>query len=163
MIKVLVAQNVSAPPFMNNSVNIESTCISSHRKRSANELAVRLGEWNFKEPSESVPHQDYLVKEILVHPNHVPSILAYDVALLILSQPAVLGHTVDTLCLPPPFYDFKDHVCVVSGWGKDVFSEVGKFQQVSYKSVNSKVNWQISMLLVFNSNFLQELFRLTTF
>lgn len=97
-------------------------------------MAVRLGEWNFKEQSESVPHQDYLVKEILVHPNYVPSLLAYDVALLILDQPAKLGHTVDTICLPPPFYDFKDHLCVVSGWGKDMFSETGKFQQVSSKS-----------------------------
>lgn len=70
-----------------------------------------------------------------MHPNHVPAILAYDVALLILDQPAQLGHTVDTICLPPPFYDFKDHSCVVSGWGKDMFNEAGKFQQVSYKSV----------------------------
>lgn len=101
-----------------------------HEKRTAREVAVRLGEWNFKEQSESVPHQDYLVKEILVHPNYVPSLLAYDVALLILDQPAKLGHTVDTICLPPPFYDFKDHLCVVSGWGKDMFSETGKFQQI---------------------------------
>ncbi|KAG0715765.1 Phenoloxidase-activating factor 2 [Chionoecetes opilio] len=63
-------------------------------------------------------------------PNYVGSILSYDVALLILDSPAQLGHTIDTICLPPPHLDFHHHRCVVSGWGKDMFSEVGKFQQI---------------------------------
>lgn len=98
--------------------------------KTASELAVRVGEWNFKEQSESMPHQDLRVREVLVHPNYIHSILAYDVALLILDQPAKLGHNVDTICLPPANYDFRDHKCVVSGWGKDIFSEAGKFQQI---------------------------------
>ncbi|MPC13167.1 Serine proteinase stubble [Portunus trituberculatus] len=98
--------------------------------KTASELAVRLGEWNFREQSESVPHQEYGIQEVLIHPKYVGTVLAYDVALLILDQPATLGHTVDTICLPPPNYDFRDHTCVVSGWGKDMFSETGKFQQI---------------------------------
>lgn len=98
--------------------------------KTASELAIRLGEWNFRERSESVPHQEHRIQEVLIHPNYVKTILAYDVALLILENPATLGHTVDTICLPPPNYDFGNDICVVSGWGKDMFDDTGKYQQI---------------------------------
>jgi len=123
-----------APLYICGSSLIHSQIVltAAHymQDKTAAELAVRLGEWNFREQSESVPHQEYGVLEVLVHPNYISTILAYDVALLILDQPAKLGHTVDTICLPPPNYDFRDHTCVVSGWGKDMFSEAGKYQQI---------------------------------
>lgn len=96
----------------------------------ADQLAVRLGEWNFKLPSEPAPHQDFLVNKILIHPNYIPKHLHYDVALLFLDHEAELGPTVDTICLPELGQTFDGDRCISSGWGKDLFGKEGKYQQI---------------------------------
>lgn len=91
---------------------------------------MRLGEWNFKEATEARGHQDFNVREILVHPNFSQTTFVNDVALLFLDGEAVLGPTVDTICLPDPLQDFTGPGCYSSGWGKDMFGDTGKYQQV---------------------------------
>nr|XP_045611208.1 phenoloxidase-activating factor 2-like isoform X2 [Procambarus clarkii] len=98
--------------------------------KAAKDVAVRLGEWNIKAPTEPIKHQEVLVSQIHLHPDFNPKSLKYDVALLQLKQPAQLGPTVDTICLPSPFQKFDGSQCVSSGWGKDIFGQEGKYQQI---------------------------------
>lgn len=93
-------------------------------------LAVRLGEWDFKVPSEPVPHQEARVTRVALHPNFVPNQLTYDVALLFLDRQVPLGSTIGLVCLPEPFETYDSRECYGSGWGKDVFGREGKYQQI---------------------------------
>ncbi|XP_037793543.1 phenoloxidase-activating factor 2-like [Penaeus monodon] len=104
----------------------------AHHVRSevAGTLIVRLGEWDFKNPSEPIPHQDIRVSRIILHPQYVPGDQYNDVALLLLADEAVLGSTVGTICLPPPSQSFDGARCFSSGWGKDIFGNRGRYQQI---------------------------------
>nr|XP_027216366.1 phenoloxidase-activating factor 2-like [Penaeus vannamei] len=63
-------------------------------------LIVRLGEWDFQNPSEAIPHQDIRVSRIIIHPQYTPGD-QYNALLLLLADEAQLGSTVSTICLPP--------------------------------------------------------------
>ncbi|XP_063883137.1 phenoloxidase-activating factor 2-like [Scylla paramamosain] len=97
----------------------------------ADKLNVRLGEWNLETETEAIPPQDLGVAEVLLHPNYSGAPHHhYDVALLVLKRPAVLGTTVNTACLPAGEEDYLPDGCVVSGWGKKKFEDSSKFQEV---------------------------------
>lgn len=98
--------------------------------KEAQQLAVRLGEWNFKLPTEPIIHQDIRVQRIALHPQFSPSQLTYDVALLFLEHEAQIGPTVSPICLPNPSEIFDGANCYTSGWGKDAFGESGRYQQI---------------------------------
>ncbi|CAL4141285.1 unnamed protein product, partial [Meganyctiphanes norvegica] len=57
-------------------------------------LTVRVGEWNFRTTNEPHPHQNIPVKEVIIHPRFKRDTMVFNIALLILEQPAVLGITV---------------------------------------------------------------------
>ncbi|XP_045114078.1 phenoloxidase-activating factor 2-like [Portunus trituberculatus] len=98
---------------------------------SADQLNVRLGEWNTETETEAIPHQDLEVVEVLLHPDYSGGPRHhYDVALLVLKQPVVLGTTVSTVCLPAGEEDYLPDGCVMSGWGKKNFDDSSKFQEV---------------------------------
>ncbi|XP_050704868.1 phenoloxidase-activating factor 2-like isoform X1 [Eriocheir sinensis] len=99
----------------------------------ADQLKVRLGEWNLAGKTEAVPHQEIQVKEVLLHPDYHKVKQHYDVALLVLDQPAVLGATVNTICLPSKLEEYVSDDCVVSGWGKKDFDKKSRFQEVMKK------------------------------
>ncbi|XP_063609112.1 phenoloxidase-activating factor 2-like isoform X1 [Penaeus indicus] len=96
--------------------------------KQTNNIVVRLGEWDFKNPSEPILHQEIGVSQILLHPDYDALNINYDVALLILERAAEIGPTVQTVCLPPPRQTFDGMICVSSGWGKNAFE--GKYQQI---------------------------------
>ncbi|KAK4316476.1 hypothetical protein Pmani_012378 [Petrolisthes manimaculis] len=98
--------------------------------KAASQLMVRLGEWNFRETTEPRGYQDFKVRRILLHPMYNSINFYYDVALLYLDGEAVLGPTVDTICLPNPYEDFVGPGCYSSGWGKDIFGDSGRYQQI---------------------------------
>lgn len=81
--------------------------------------------------TEVVPHQEFQVKQKLLHPDYDSENQYYDVALLLLEKPAVLGATVNTICLPSSSSDYFRDECVVSGWGKNSFENGAAFQRVS--------------------------------
>lgn len=81
--------------------------------------------------TEAVPYQDFKVKRIVIHPQYHSVHQYYDVALLLLDRPAVLGATVNTICFPPSHLDYADDECVVSGWGTKHFHDRSNFQKVS--------------------------------
>ena len=91
--------------------------------------------------TEAIPYQKIKVVEIVIHeaysgePNYY-----YDVVLLVLEHPAVLGTTVNTICLPFNEQDYLHDKCIVTGWGKRSFNTKNRFQEVSlYRGVNMRV------------------------
>lgn len=118
---------------INISCRVDSYSTLQFFSKRAEDLEVRLGEWDFKNPTEPMPHQDIRVSRIIRHPDYVTRDIINDVALLILERQAQLGHSVQTICLPRPFQTFDGSRCHSSGWGKNVFGEKGKYQQVSHR------------------------------
>ena len=69
--------------------------------------------------------------EILVHPGYSNDPYHYyDLVALVLKEPAVLGPTVNTICLPVSTEDYLPVKCIVSGWGKKNFHSK-RFERVS--------------------------------
>lgn len=75
------------------------------------------------------------MSRIILHPQYVPGDQYNDVALLLLADEAVLGSTVGTICLPPPSQSFDGARCFSSGWGKDIFGNRGRYQQVGFQGL----------------------------
>ena len=102
---------------------------------------MRVGEYDasgYKNP-EKVPHDEYLVKSIIKHPQFDPKRLSNDIAILRLTQRINLNNPyVNTACLPScdnQFdYQFNNGTgvrCWVAGWGKNEFD--GSFQFIQHK------------------------------
>lgn len=75
------------------------------------------------------------MSRIILHPQYVPGDQYNDVALLLLADEAVLGSTVGTICLPPQSQSFDGAQCFSSGWGKDIFGNRGRYQQVGFQGL----------------------------
>ncbi|XP_014361308.2 phenoloxidase-activating factor 2-like [Papilio machaon] len=101
---------------------------------SAGRLMVRAGEWDTQTTKEPYPHQDRDVGNVIVHKDYKSRNLANDIALLFLNLPMMMTPNVGLVCLPalgqttPP-----GTRCLASGWGKDQFGEIGKYQVILKK------------------------------
>ncbi|CAL4076549.1 unnamed protein product, partial [Meganyctiphanes norvegica] len=94
-------------------------------------VTVRVGEWNFRAINEPNEYEDIPVRRIIYHPRFNREQRSYNYALLILERPAKMGETVGTICLPPnPVQRFDGQQCIISGWGKDVFGDEGRYQKI---------------------------------
>lgn len=102
-------------------------CVSA--KTAAN-LKIRAGEWDTQTKGEIFPHQDRQVSEIIIHEKYYKGGLFNDVALLFLATPVELAENVNTACLPPQDHTFDGSRCFASGWGKDLFGKIGKYQVI---------------------------------
>jgi len=134
------------PESFSNDVNRGTskviTAAHNLKKIGFNEVVkVRVGEYDasgYKNP-ERVPHDEYLVKDIIKHPRFDPKRLSNDIAILRLTQRINLNNPyVNTACLPScdnQFdYQFSNGTgvrCWVAGWGKDEFD--GSFQFIQHK------------------------------
>ncbi|EEZ99361.1 phenoloxidase-activating factor 2 [Tribolium castaneum] len=90
-------------------------CVSAS---SPDTVKVRAGEWNIKKTDEPFPHQDQVVKEILVHPQYKTGTLWNDIALLVLNQAFVVKANIGFICLPAGKLKVDEKRCVASGWGR---------------------------------------------
>lgn len=100
------------------------------RNFTADKILVRLGDWNLATTTEPIPYQAIEVAEVLVHPGYSNGPYHYyDLVALVLKQPAVLGPTVSTICLPVSEQDYLPDECIVSGWGKKNFQSK-RFERV---------------------------------
>ena len=61
-------------------------CVYSHP---VDQMKVRLGEWNVKEQSEELPHEDYQIERKEVHPDYNPATFQNDIALIRLKKTVV--------------------------------------------------------------------------
>jgi hypothetical protein len=61
-----------------------------------------MGEWSMASTQEIIPHQEFLVSDVVIHPNFNSTTMANNIAILKLSQNVPLGAvpTIGTACLP---------------------------------------------------------------
>ncbi|CAL4083393.1 unnamed protein product [Meganyctiphanes norvegica] len=108
--------------------------------KEANNLVVRIGDWDLSNTDEPIPHQNIDVATIMLHKTFDRPTYVNNVALLILKRDATLSDTAMPICLPQPDTNFDQSSCIVTGWGKDVFGRTGKFskilKEVSVPAVN---------------------------
>lgn len=83
-------------------------------------LIVRLGEWDTNRMTEFMPHEDYPVAEVIIHPGFNPKNLHNDIAIVKLAKEVTFKPNIDTACLPQPGQTY-DRQCVTTGWGKNSY------------------------------------------
>jgi len=83
-------------------------------------LKVRLGEYDVSTTAEPLPHQEFNISDIRVHPNFNNATLVNDIALLQLQRPAKRQQNIDVVCVANSAKVVEDRVrrCVVTGWGR---------------------------------------------
>ena len=59
------------------------------QKRPWLEFQVRLGEWNVRDQSERLPHEDHEIQSKTVHESYNPATFQNDIALLRLDKPVI--------------------------------------------------------------------------
>jgi len=101
-------------------------------KETADNLRVRLGEWQINGFDEILSYEDISVAEVIVHPKFNERKVWNNMAILVLSHPVKFSFHINRICLPnSPFQFPAGKRCVISGWGKDTFS--GSFRQIIKK------------------------------
>lgn len=89
----------------------------------ANNLIVRLGEWDSENAYELFPHVDHEVEKIVIHGKFYRGGLHNDVALLFLKKDVEMAETIDTICLPSQDQPIDITRCFATGWGKNKFGD----------------------------------------
>ncbi|XP_035453235.1 venom protease [Spodoptera frugiperda] len=86
------------------------------RRWKAEELFVRLGEYDMKRTNDSRTY-NFKVSEIRQHEAFQIANYKNDIAILKLERPAVFNTYVWPICLPPPNLQLTDEPVTVIGWG----------------------------------------------
>lgn len=86
-------------------------------------MVIRLGEWDTQNTDEFMPHEDYGVAEIKIHPMYKKNNLFNDIAVVKLNKDVKFKPNIDTACLPKDDDDFTGKECVATGWGTDAYSK----------------------------------------
>lgn len=110
-------------------------CVSNNK---ADELKIRVGEWDTKTTNEMFPHQDRRVDLIIAHEQWNRVTANNDIALLILHRPVYIAHNVNVICLPPQDHTFDLKRCIATGWGKSSLN-----QNSTYRTIMKKVELPI--------------------
>lgn len=85
-------------------------------------LKARLGEYDVSTTAEPLPHQEFNISDIKIHPNFNNATLVNDIALLKLERPAKRRQNIDVVCvaregeLSVPEEQLTN--CFVTGWGR---------------------------------------------
>ncbi|VEN53482.1 unnamed protein product [Callosobruchus maculatus] len=83
----------------------------------ASDIRARLGEYSFKQHSESRA-RDYDVAEIIVHENYVSATYENDIAVVRLKSPTSFNAYIWPICLPPIEGTYENEMPIVVGWGQ---------------------------------------------
>ncbi|XP_076059943.1 transmembrane protease serine 9-like [Oratosquilla oratoria] len=104
----------------------------------ADQIRVRLGEWEVNAFKEPKPYVDVEVKAIHIHPEYVPGPVYNNVAVIELASPVTYDYHINRVCLGngehPDASAYAGKRCWSTGWGKDAFS--GGNYQYSLKKVD---------------------------
>jgi len=83
-------------------------------------LKVRIGEYDVTTTAEPLPHQEFNISDIRIHPNFNNATLVNDIALLRLERPAKRQQNIDVVCVASEeqFDETRISTCYVTGWGR---------------------------------------------
>ncbi|XP_030746277.1 trypsin-like [Sitophilus oryzae] len=88
---------------------------------SAQEIRVRLGEYDFSKSNET-RFRDHAVAEIINHEDFVSGTYENDIAVVKLTQPTTFNSYIWPICLPPIDLNYENENAIVAGWGKQYFA-----------------------------------------
>lgn len=104
-------------------------------------MKVRLGEWNVKQQSEKLPHEDFDIESKTVHPDYNPATFQNDIALIRLSKKVVYKEHIIPVCLPDASAKFVGDKATVVGWGRTAHgqsSTPAKLQEVEVEVISQE-------------------------
>lgn len=106
-------------------------------KSAISNLIVRGGEWDAGTENEMCKHEERAVEDVVRHEsfNADANNFQNDIALVLLKKPFEMTAFINTICLPPPNFNFDRKSCVSSGWGKTQFIPEAQMQLVLKKIV----------------------------
>ena len=108
---------------------------------SVSSLRVRLGEWNVREQSEPLPHEDYEVERKIVHDAYKAATFQNDIALVRLTRDVTFKRHIIPVCLPPAGGVWTGRPAVVIGWGRTSHGQLStpaRLQEVGVEVIDTE-------------------------
>ncbi|XP_052852404.1 phenoloxidase-activating factor 2-like [Drosophila gunungcola] len=98
---------------------------SAHRlvNKTAEDMIVSAGEWEYGNPFEKYPFEELNVVKIVIHESFDYKNGVNNLALLFLEQEFSLTYRINTICLPAEKRSLNSTRCMVAGWGKNGFRD----------------------------------------
>ena len=100
----------------------QCTVTSFISRLSADEIRLRLGDYDIYSNNELQLHVDRMVKTVFIHPKWNDKTMENDIALLKLSLPVHFSPTVIPICISDDSNDLAGQNATVTGWGKQISS-----------------------------------------